>query len=165
MNHAGETSTLVDRESLRPMAEEIFALYGQLSRWWAHDFKRGHGSCGLTDTQSSILARINRSGPLTVSQLAEYLDLSVPTVVRAVDALERKQFVTRRRSHADLRQVLVEETEMGSATQAAFQEGRRERFMRLLSLMSEDEVQSLIAGYRGLARATGEIETGEPRVG
>src|SRR5919202_108007 len=93
--------------SREDMAERILALRERIQRWSARDFKRSSAPLGLTHTQFTILAFVEKAEGLNMSALAERLDLSSPTVVRAVDALERKGLVTRGRGSRDHREVII----------------------------------------------------------
>ncbi len=134
-------------------ADRISAAYTTITRWAARDFKRTKAPSGLTSTQFAILVLVHRFDGLSISQLADRLDLTVPTVVRAVDALERKRLVVRQRSMEDQREVKIAATSEGKRARADLEQARRERLMRLLSAMSEAEIQSLLVGYEALARA------------
>ena len=146
--------------ALDDVVERVLSAYSTISRWSARDFKRRAFPAELTATQLAILHRVDKSPGITMSQLAERLDLSTPTVVRAVDALERKQFVVRRRSARDRREVEMEITPAGAEARSALDAARRERLLRLLGDMSEDEIAGLLMGFEGLARATERADAG-----
>lgn len=81
------------------------------------------GESGLTPTQSQILSILESRGRdgLSVSALAAELAISQPTVSDAIGALERKRLISRVRSAADRRIVLVRLTATGrrAAAEAA----------------------------------------------
>ena len=135
------------------MAERLIAAREQIQRWSARDFKRSRAPRGLTHTQFAILAMVNSADGLNLSALAERLDLSVPTVVRAVDALERKALVTRQRSTRDHREVAIIATEEGAETHRQMRLARRDRLMGILAMLSDDELDGFLRGYEALARA------------
>jgi DNA-binding MarR family transcriptional regulator len=141
----GNTTHLVDR---------IMTASTTVSRWGARDFKRRNLPGDLTATQFAILALLERHEGMNTSQLAERLDLSAPTVVRAVDALERKDLVTRSRSAHDHREVVLAMTDVGRSVKGAMEAARRERLMRLLSVMTDEQIKALVIGFEALARAT-----------
>src|SRR5437588_3025420 len=138
-----ETHNLSHMEQI---ADRIIALYTTISRWGARDFKRSQAPGGLTSTQFAILALIERFGSLNTSHLADRLELTVPTVVRAVDALERKGLVLRRRSADDHREVVLLVTPSGNDVRREMEQMRRERIVTLLSAMSEEEISGLLLG-------------------
>jgi DNA-binding MarR family transcriptional regulator len=68
----------------------------------------------LTARQQAILMTIALSaGPHTVRGLAEQLNIAKPAVTRALDALERLDFIRRVRDEADLRNIFLERRPAG----------------------------------------------------
>lgn len=68
---------------------------------------------GLTGPQLMILQSIASSGEVSVGQVAKTISLSQATVTGILERLERRGFVSRRRSDSDRRRVLVQVTEGG----------------------------------------------------
>jgi DNA-binding MarR family transcriptional regulator len=135
------------------MAERFLALRERIQRWSARDFKRSSAPPGLTHTQFAILACVEGAEGLNMSALAERLDLSAPTVVRAVDALERKGLVTRVRSVRDHREVTILPTPAGAIAYDQMRFARKKRLLAILSSLSDEELNGLLAGYEALANA------------
>jgi len=68
----------------------------------------------LTARQQAILMTIALTpGPHTVRGLAEQLNIAKPAVTRALDALERLDFIKRIRDEADLRNIFLERRPAG----------------------------------------------------
>ena len=68
----------------------------------------------LTALQQAILMTIAlMPGPHTVRGLAEQLNIAKPAVTRALDALERLDFIKRVRDEADLRNIFLERRPSG----------------------------------------------------
>jgi DNA-binding MarR family transcriptional regulator len=149
VTHSPPQSEVIDR---------LLAAREQISRVAARDFKRRRAPFGLTQTQFSILSLIAREAGMNMSHVAHELDLSVPTVVRAVDALERKSLVERRRGLTDAREVFIAATEAGIEAHATMQEMRRAQLSKLLSVIGDEDVQGLLRGYEALAHAVGEMD-------
>jgi DNA-binding MarR family transcriptional regulator len=143
------------------MAERLMAARERIQRWSARDFKRRQTPHGLTHTQFAILAAVPEPEGLNMSALAERLDLSVPTVVRAVDALERKGLVTRQRSRIDHREVAIVVTPDGATIHNEVRLARRDRLMRVLASLSDEELEGFLRGYEALARALTTIEAAD----
>jgi DNA-binding MarR family transcriptional regulator len=136
------------------VADRIIAAYTAVSRWASQDFKRAKAPLDLTSTQFAILAQIDIVDRATVSHVADRLDLTVPTIVRAVDALQRKCLVERRRSIDDAREVMIAITPEGRRIREVLAQMRRMRVLRLLSAMSEEQIAGLLVGFEGMATAT-----------
>lgn len=135
------------------VAEHILALRERIQRWSARDFKRRSAPFGLTETQFAILAFVECADRLNVSTLAERLELSAPTVVRAVDALERKGLVTRARGDRDHREVTVLATAEGTRAYEQLRQARKERFLTALSTLDDGDLTALLRGYEAFANA------------
>jgi DNA-binding MarR family transcriptional regulator len=144
---------LPSTSSREHMAERLLALRERIQRWSARDFKRSSAPLGLTHTQFAILAFVEKSQGLNMSTLAERLDLSSPTVVRAVDALERKGLVTRARSSRDHREVTILPTPAGVDAYERMRSARKQRLLIALSTLSDDELNALLRGYEAFANA------------
>lgn len=74
---------------------------------------RQQSDSGLTPTQLSALAAIDRHGPLTPGDLAHHERVAPPTVTRVVAKLESDGWVTRQADPDDGRSTLVATTEAG----------------------------------------------------
>lgn len=135
------------------MAERFLSLRERIQRWSARDFKRRSVPFGLTHTQFAILACVEGAEGLNLSALAERLDLSPPTVVRAVDALERKGLVTRTRSAHDHREVRILPTRAGTDAYEHMACARKERVVCALSTLSDDDLSALLRAYEAFADA------------
>jgi DNA-binding MarR family transcriptional regulator len=78
----------------------------------------------LTDGQFSVLALLDRNGPLTPRALAEYERVQPPSMTRTLAGLLDRGLIDRAGDPADRRQVIVRLTEPGAL---AVQETRRRR--------------------------------------
>lgn len=75
----------------------------------------------LTARQQAVLMTIALTpGPHTVRGLAEHLGIAKPAVTRALDALERLDFIRRLPDDTDLRSIFVERTPDGMGYLRAF---------------------------------------------
>jgi DNA-binding MarR family transcriptional regulator len=111
---------------------------GALKRW--HE-----GSLSLVHL--NVLMALRAHGSLTMSQLADLLDVSVASTTGIVDRMEKKGVVERRHSEADRRVVEVHVTDQGEAVSQAM---RTERQVRLSALLAEIDDADLAALLRGL---------------
>lgn len=143
-------------------AAEILTASNVVGRWWARDFKPGQTPDDLTFTQFAILSLAEQMPGINLSQLAEHLDVSVPVVVRAVDALERKSLVLRHRPSMKQRDVTLAPTAEGKETRAIVEQMRYDRLCDLLEKLSDAEVAALVLGFNGLMRAVSPAENVDP---
>ena len=97
-----------------------------LDRAFRDDFKRSNNvPCDLTLAQYQVITMVSNSSECSQKDIARNLSVTGPTVVRIIDALEKKELVTRTRHSKDRRIVLVSLTDKGRQAQrdcAAMQE-------------------------------------------
>ena len=75
----------------------------------------------LTARQQAVLMSVAlMPGPHTVRGLAEHLGVAKPAITRALDALERMNFIRRLPDDSDLRSIFIERTPDGMAYLRAF---------------------------------------------
>lgn len=89
-----------------------------LDRIFRDGFKRSNKiPHNLTLAQYQVISRLAERGRCSQKEIAESLRVTGPTVVRIIDALERKKLVFRTRDERDRRIVLVALTEHGVEVQ------------------------------------------------
>lgn len=74
---------------------------------------RQQSDTGLTPTQLSALAAVERHGPVTLGDLAQHERVAPPTVTKVVAKLEADGFLTRQADPDDRRSTLVAATRSG----------------------------------------------------
>ena len=94
-----------------------FSLY-QATMAINRAYKPALDKLDLTYTQYIVMSALSENGPLTVGQVAKYLNLESSTVTPLVKRLEKAGLVTRNRNPGDERQVFVELTDSGRAARA-----------------------------------------------
>ena len=96
---------------------------------------------GLFYGQFPILACLVRNGNCTQKEIADYLQVSAPTVDRGVKRLERKGLVVKKSCDEDMRRTIIQVTEKGEKSA----ENCARRFFEfddwLFSCLSEEEKQ------------------------
>ncbi len=98
--------------------KQLAALLASLDRVFRDDFKRSNGMpCGLTLAQYQVITMVLGRERCSQKQIADHLGVTGPTVVRIIDALEKKELVRRTRNGQDRRIVLVSLTDKGVEVQ------------------------------------------------
>jgi DNA-binding MarR family transcriptional regulator len=105
----------------------------------------------------NVLTLLEANGPISMSRLAEALDISVASITGVVDRMEARGLVERRRDAEDRRVILVHPAEGGRRLFADIDARRREGLTALLRGLSEQELRGLLAGHRALRAARSEI--------
>ena len=89
-------------------------------------------------------------GAATISDLADYLDISMPSVTLAVNKLAAKGYVLRQKGKTDGRVVTVVLTQVGRKAERAHRYFHRTMVREIAAEMSEGEKEALISGVRKL---------------
>jgi DNA-binding MarR family transcriptional regulator len=105
----------------------------------------------ISDTQLSVLRRLDLHGPATPGELAIREQVSPPSMNRTVNALEAAGLIARAPSQSDARKVLVTLTADGVALTRETRRLRAEWFAERLAALSDDERTRLL-GVRDVLR-------------
>jgi DNA-binding MarR family transcriptional regulator len=89
---------------------------------------------GLTLTQISVLATLDRHGPLTPRELAQHERVQPPSMTRTLAALEERALIVRTPHASDGRQHLIS---LGAPAAALLREDRRRRDAWLAQRLAE----------------------------
>jgi DNA-binding MarR family transcriptional regulator len=144
------------------VAEVVDELTAWNPREMIAAFQRWHqGSISLI--QLNVLAFLEASGPLSMSRLADALDISVASITGVVDRMEARGLVERRRDSDDRRVILVHPAEGARKLFADIDNRRRAGLSKLLTALSEEELRGLLAGHRALRAARAEYIKQAPR--
>ena len=125
------------------------ALARRLEREWAAVFQ----PFGLTPPQAFMLRAILDKPGMLQRQLADELGVSRPTATRALDGLEGKKLVERRRSDSDGREFSMHATAAAQEIQKSLNEASRSVTKRLKKLLGDDNFTDVVAKVRGVRSA------------
>lgn len=89
-----------------------------------HRRLRRESAGGLTATQISVLARLDRDGPGTLTELAADEGVRPQSIAASLDRLEQQNLIERRRADTDRRRVTITITAFGRRTIASARRGR-----------------------------------------
>src|SRR6185436_11458121 len=116
---------------------------------------------GVRTTQFSILAKLKRSGPMTINALAEQMVMDRTTLGRNIQPLEREGLIAIVRGRTDRRSKELRLTEAGAATLRAAMKAWAEAQARFESTFGAERAADL----RALSRAVTASELPPARVG
>ncbi|KJR96283.1 MAG: hypothetical protein VR68_14640 [Peptococcaceae bacterium BRH_c4a] len=100
----------------------------------------------LTHPQFFMLKRLGK-GSSTVSEMAEYLGVSLSAITSMADRLVKTGYVSRKRSEHDRRLVWLELTDTGREVMEETTSRRREIINGLLGRLPEEDLESLYVIY------------------
>jgi DNA-binding MarR family transcriptional regulator len=137
----------------RPLVRDVL---DELTSWNPREFvlafqRWHHGALSLVHL--NVLTLLEVEGSISMSELAQRLDVSVASVTGVVDRMEKRGLVERRRDANDRRVVLVHPGPGAKAVVGAVDERRRFGLAKLLTRLTDDELRGLLVGHRALHRA------------
>ena len=109
---------------------------------------------GMTPERLSALTVIDKSGPISVTALAEKEMVRPATMSRMVSALAEEGLVKRSDDKTDGRGVLVSATPKGRRTYQRAQEQRLQHFAEALDSLSDDQLAAMRNLTSALERLT-----------
>lgn len=126
----------------------VEAAAADLNRIW-EDSLSELGST-LTPVQMRALLAVDRSGPLSLNTLAGQLHASPSSASKVCDRLQQAGFITRTTANHDRRGVVLSLSRAGASLVTWVHARHRERLARLMSSLSEEGREALVAGLREL---------------
>jgi DNA-binding MarR family transcriptional regulator len=137
-----------------------------LARWFSRSDVRRAMLAGSDPTLSAtdvwLLGRITDTGPVRLSELADWQEVDRSTMTTQVRRLEAKGLVSRAQDPRDGRAVLVRATRSGAARHRRTKQTARKVYAELLAGWSEDDLRH---AARVAARLVETLEQRPPRGG
>jgi MarR family 2-MHQ and catechol resistance regulon transcriptional repressor len=163
MRNIGETQNAnVTRNSdeATPLAVDRGALERELldemTAWSPRDrggmFKSWHRHA-LSLVHLNVLSALEAEGPLSMSSLAEAMDVSDASATGIVDRMEKRGLVERSHGTDDRRVVLVHATDAGRQVFIDMAAHRRQALSKILGELTADEIAALLTGMRAIHAA------------
>jgi DNA-binding MarR family transcriptional regulator len=107
-----------------------------------------------------VLWLLQHQGAMSMSRLAELLDVSLSNATGIIDRMEEHGLIERVRVPDDRRLVLVRPAEAGRRALTETESSRRERMRAVLGHLSKSERPIVLAALRSLRRAlSAEVES------
>jgi DNA-binding MarR family transcriptional regulator len=142
--------SVADRQALRR------ELLEEMTAWSPRDrggvFKTWHRHA-LSLIHLNVLTTLEAEGALSMTRLAEAMDVSDASATGIVDRMEKRGLVERRHGTQDRRKVLVHPTQAGTQVFRDMAEHRRVVLARVLDELSEEEMAALLVGMRAIHAA------------
>ncbi|MBO1332214.1 MarR family winged helix-turn-helix transcriptional regulator [Streptomyces sp. VRA16 Mangrove soil] len=126
-------------------AADVWVVVGRLRRKLRAQLGGTDGEIELSPAQASVLARLDKTGPASASDLATIEGVRPQSMAKVVIALEEVGFVVRTPDPGDRRRQLVTLTESGLARRKGDREARRAWLARALDEHgTEEQIQAVI---------------------
>jgi DNA-binding MarR family transcriptional regulator len=137
----------------RPLADDVLA---ELTSWQSR-LRMAAFQAWARDTLSlvhlSVLSALEANGPMSMTKLADTMDVSVASATGIVTRMEKRGVVRRRHAEDDRRVVLVEITSAGAKVSKVMEAHRNERLRKVLDGLTDEELGSFLLGLRALGAA------------
>jgi DNA-binding MarR family transcriptional regulator len=131
-------------------------LLDEMTGWSPRDrggvFKSWHRHA-LSLVHLNVLTALEAEGPLSMTRLAEAMDVSDASATGIVDRMEKRGLVERMHGTDDRRVVLVHATDAGRQIFIDMAAHRRERLSKILAELTADEIAALLIGMRAIHAA------------
>ncbi|HSG88110.1 MAG TPA: MarR family transcriptional regulator [Pseudomonadales bacterium] len=139
---------------------------GRLGRIWRQQLDARLLARGVSYSRWVVLAYLTRLGEgINQKDLAGYMGIEAPTLVRLLDGLEAEGLVERRPHPADRRAKAVHLTANAAPELAQFNEVAREVRATLLDGISEADLETCLMVLDRIDRNAAGIETALPAAG
>jgi MarR family transcriptional regulator, organic hydroperoxide resistance regulator len=148
--------TTATRVSETELASAVDAVQGWVDRRQRAMLANIH-SCNQSPAQLHVLGVLHEVGPITVSQLASRLAISVPSTSAMVDRMVDAGLVERARSEEDRRIVSVWLAPAGQTALNAAIVGRRGMLERVLGQLHPKELNDTLRVLKRLEEAIEEL--------
>jgi len=129
-----------DAAELTALAEALLTIQRELPRF-VHRLYVPRPSLGLA--QLRVLGELRRHGPLHVGELAEVLQVRLPTMTQSLDRLEAQGWVRRSTSTTDRRNIIIHLTTAGERAHERAHAEVIEQLRRRLATLSADDRAAL----------------------
>ena len=134
--------------------KRLAELLTELDRTFRDDFKRSSGvPCNLTVAQYQVISMIAARGDASQKRISENLGVTGPTVVRIIDALEKKELVYRTRDKDDRRIVLISLTDKGRNAQIDCAEMHEGKLATMVARLPINTTDTLLDNLSALLKA------------
>lgn len=132
-------------EELRPL------LSRAKSAWAAHCQEHG-----VSMLHMQVLAHLERTGPVSMSSLADHLGVSLPNASGIVSRMEERRLIERSHDQGDRRRVIVRLTDAGAQFTRELGDLRRAHVTALIAALSPASQQNLLRALRDVGNAIAE---------
>jgi DNA-binding MarR family transcriptional regulator len=127
---------------LNTCARELMDTSPQIIQAIRVEMRRGRGA-DISIPQFRTLAFIQRNPDSSLSNLAEHLGLTLPSVSKLVDGLVKQKLVIRQESKADRRQITLVLTEVGASIVNSARASAQANLTKKLGGLSDKELETV----------------------
>jgi len=111
---------------------------------------RSHRGSDLSVPQFRVLVYLHRHEGASLSDVAEHMGLTLPSMSKMVDGLVARELVSRRVDPKDRRRVVLAPTALGRTTRQAAHKATESRLAERLAVLSAPERRNIIEAMQAL---------------
>ncbi|NOU66879.1 MarR family transcriptional regulator [Paenibacillus sp. LMG 31461] len=130
---------------------EIIQSAREVKKAFHHVMNKASQHLNVTPIQSFVLRKLGEKPGITLSELAECIQLGKSTTSGIIDRMVRDQLVSREQSSTDRRSVTLKLLDKGELLLQRMRESQVERLAPLLQ-MSDEEIDSLLRIHQKIVR-------------
>ncbi len=130
-------------DKLEECARQLLDNVPQVMRFIRTEM-RSHRGYDLSVPQFRTLTFVNRNPEASLSQLADHLGLTLPSVSKLVDGLVNQKLVSRRESVVDRRRLRLALTRAGEELLSSARQATQDKIKMVLSDLSSNELSIVI---------------------
>lgn len=127
--------------SHKPLDHEIETLICQAALIWRRTINRKVKALDITDTQRRVLGAIELHPAATQIQIASDIDIEPQNLMRALDSLEKRQWIIKKTSDDDRRIKCLFLTPAGKRITSQIKKIRDEARPKILEGLTEKQLQ------------------------
>ncbi len=127
---------------LQTCARDLMEIAPQIVQSIRVEMRRGRGS-ELTIPQFRALRFVQRNPDISLSDLAEYLGLTLPSVSKLIDGLVKQALILRQESTVDRRKMTLGLTEAGETIVNTSRAEAQAKLARNLASLSQEDLQKI----------------------
>ena len=129
-------------KELNLLLEDTYQSIGRLEDAMVRDLSQGSITIGELHTIERVARR--RDAGITITQIAQEMGITLPSVTATVKKLERKGLVTKERSPSDARQVVIRLTDAGRKADVAHRYFHRKMVLSIAASIPDAEKPVLL---------------------
>jgi DNA-binding MarR family transcriptional regulator len=111
---------------------------------------RSHRGSDLSVPQFRVLVYLNRHEEASLSDIAEHMGSTLPSMSKMVDNLVARELVTRHMDPADRRRVILAPTALGRTMRQSAHKATKSRLAERLAVLSPSERRSIAEAMQAL---------------
>jgi DNA-binding MarR family transcriptional regulator len=111
---------------------------------------RSHRGSDLSVPQFRVLVYLNRQEGASLSDIAEHMGLTLPSMSKMIDHLVARQLVTRRMDPGDRRRVTLASTALGRTAMQSAYKATESRLAARLAALPESERRTILKAMQVL---------------